>query len=155
MIFIGVDPGITGALAVIGEHGYVAVHDMPAMLYGKTTGRKAVNLPLLAATIRPYTALACVACVERVNAMPGQGVSSMFSMGMSFYGACGTLAGLEIPFYLVQPQAWKGYFQLNSEKERSLDLARKLYPMASLKHKKDHGRAEALLIARYAKETLH
>ncbi len=149
MNFIGIDPGITGAVAVLsGDHAQV--YDMPTMPYGKT-GRKALNLPLLSDMLAPFEGTGARAFVEKVNAMPGQGVSSMFSMGMSFYGACGVLAGLNIPVTLVRPQTWKAYYGLGRDKENSRALAIAKFPGVSLKLKKDHGKAEALLIAHYGR----
>ena len=92
------------------------------------------------------------AYLERVNAFPGQGVGSMFSLGMSFWGAAGVLAACGIPCQLVAPQDWKRHFGLEKDKADSLALARRYFPNIDLSRKKDHGRAEALLIARYGAE---
>jgi Holliday junction resolvasome RuvABC endonuclease subunit len=81
--------------------------------------------------------------------MPKQGISSTWN----FARAVGVISAVceltNYPFHLVSPQKWKGYFGLTADKNEALDLARKLFPKAPLKLKKDINRAEALLIAEY------
>ena len=89
------------------------------------------------------------AYLEKVNAFPGQGVASMFSLGMSYWGMAGVVAALGWPLTLVEPEAWKRYFKLGKDKEEARALAQRLYPEVDLHRKKDHNKAEALLIARY------
>ena len=88
-------------------------------------------------------------CMEQVHAMPKQGISSTWN----FARAVGVISAVceltNYPFHLVSPQKWKGYFGLTADKNEALDLARKLFPKAPLKLKKDINRAEALLIAEY------
>jgi Holliday junction resolvasome RuvABC endonuclease subunit len=88
-------------------------------------------------------------CMEQVHAMPKQGISSTWN----FARAVGVISAVceltNYPFHLVSPQKWKNHFNLTADKNEALDLARKLFPKASLKLKKDINRAEALLIAEY------
>ncbi len=156
MIAIGIDPGLSGAVAVLkapdGFHRSTeeaVVHDMPTVIYGKTTKKRALDLNALARILLPYADLPCQVFLERVGAMPGQGVSSMFSLGMSYWGAAGVVAGIGLPLNLIQPQAWKSHFRLDAEKDLARGLASRMYPGVDLSKKKDHGKAEALLIARY------
>jgi crossover junction endodeoxyribonuclease RuvC len=146
---LGIDPGISGAIAFYfpGISSRVAAEDMP------TAGGE-VNAAGLADRIRKMRP--DVAVIERVGAMPGQGVSSTFKFGASFGVACGVLAALEIPCHRVSPASWKKHFRLSSDKEASRALALRLFP-ATAEHfsrKKDDGRAEAALIARYGSEVL-
>ena len=94
-------------------------------------------------------------CMESVHAMPQQGISSAWN----FARAVGVISAVceltNYPFSLVSPQKWKGYFGLSADKNEALDLARKLFPKAPLKLKKDINRAEALLIARYWRDQVH
>ena len=94
-------------------------------------------------------------CMEQVHAMPKQGISSTWN----FARAVGVISAVceltNYPFLLVSPQKWKGYFGLKADKNEALDLARKLFPKAPLKLKKDIHRAEALLIARYWRDQVH
>lgn len=153
MIYIGIDPGLTGAVAILQENAPPIVHDMPTMAYGKSAqvGR-ALDCAALAAILYPFSRLGFGdVFVERVGAFPGQGVSSTFSLGMSYWGAVGVARALEFPVHLVEPRTWKSFFQLDADKAKSLTLARSLYPGVGLKLKRDHNRAEALLIARYGR----
>ena len=152
MIFIGIDPGLSGAIAVLWPDGPVA-DDMPTVVYSKTGFvKRAVDLHALAGILRPYENLPCQVFLERVNAFPGQCVGSMFSLGMSYWGAAGVCAALGLPLNLISPQDWKKHFKLNAEKDLARGLASRLFPSVDLSKKKDHGRAEALLIARYGQD---
>jgi crossover junction endodeoxyribonuclease RuvC len=95
------------------------------------------------------------AVVERASAMPKQGVVSVFKFGMA-YGSLRTVVAVsKIPHRLVAPTVWKKHFKLDSDKEKSRALAMQLWPGCGLfSRKKDHGRAEAALIARYGLEVL-
>ena len=58
--------------------------------------------------------------VEQVNAMPGQGVTSMFNFGQTFGAIKGVCAALELPIFFVRPSKWKKHFELiNSSKDAS------------------------------------
>ena len=89
-------------------------------------------------------------CMEQVHAMPKQGISSTWNFARAV-GVISAVCELTFPnsFTLVSPQRWKKHFNLTADKNEALDLARKLFPKASLKLKKDINRAEALLIAEY------
>ena len=73
---------------------------------------------------------------------------------MSYWGAAGVVTALDMPLTLVRPQEWKAHYGLGSDKNDSLELARRYYPDVDLHLKKHHGRAEALLIARYGLDTI-
>ena len=154
MMHIGIDPGLTGGVAFLpsGREAYVV--DMPvSRISDKGFVKNAVDVDALARLLRTnvsgFDLVDAHAWIERVSSFPGQGVASMFSLGMSYWGTAGVLAGLGVSFTLVEPKEWKGRYHLGKEKELSLALARRLYPVVDLKFKKDHGRAEALLIARH------
>lgn len=143
---IGIDPGLTGAIAVIGD-GRATVVDMPVIETSRTaTVKRSVDAHALAEILAP---LRGEVWLERVNAFPGQGVASMFSLGQSFGVVLGVAAGLRLPVQLVNPADWKRHFKLDKDKALARALASRLYPEVSLARVKDHGRAEALLIARY------
>lgn len=155
---IGIDPGLTGAVALIDGDQYVAVWDMPVV--EKTHGKgKIVNAYLLADIlleakldyIDPTGELA-VAVVEQVSAMPGQGVTSMFGFGHSAGVIDGVLGALGIRHAKVLPRTWKRSAGLvGREKDASRTKAIELYPEARhmLQRKKDCGRADAILIAQW------
>ena len=148
-ILIGVDPGITGAIAIISGRDIV-VHDMPTAITGKTRKRSEILPGQLRIILDSYDPAECVCYVEQVSAMPGQGVSSMFGFGTSFGIILGLMAGMRIRTEMVTPQAWKRHHGLiGTDKDAARALASRLFPGASLARKKDTGRADALLIAAY------
>jgi len=94
--------------------------------------------------------------VEQVNAMPGQGVTSMFNFGQTFGAIKGICAALELPIYFVRPSKWKKHFELiNSSKDASRTKAIEMYPKLSnqLSKKKDVNKSDAILIAKFYSET--
>lgn len=154
MIAVGVDPGITGAVGVLKNGQYLAVFDIPTIAKGLGVVKREVDPAGLAREItsRLDPKEYCEVLLERVSAMPGQGVSSVFSFGDS-YGACrATIAVLGLPTVLIPPAVWKKHFNLGRDKEESRALAIRLFPSAELSLKKHADRAEALLMARYLYE---
>ena len=149
-MIIGIDPGLDGAIAWLADDlAFAEVKDMPTMAL--TLGRRQVNAAELAKMIRmELYRIPKTVYLERVSAMPGQGVSSMFSFGTSYGVVLGVLGALGYPVELVTPQQWKKRAGLiGKEKEAARTLAQQLYPQAELGRKKDIGRADALLIARF------
>jgi crossover junction endodeoxyribonuclease RuvC len=155
MIVIGIDPGITGAIAYIDGDG-VGVHHIPTMANGKGSSKvkqkvdPAGVVSVIVDIIHDGLGdrLATV-YLERVSSMPGQGVASMFSMGDTFGCIRGVVAAMGIPVHIITPQAWKKHYRLGSDKEVIRAKAIELFPEMPLSRKKDHNRAEALLIAWY------
>ena len=94
--------------------------------------------------------------MEQVNAMPGQGVTSMFNFGQTFGAIKGICAALGLPIYFVRPAKWKKHFDLiNSSKDASRTKVIEMYPLLSsqLSRKKDVNKSDAILIARFFSET--
>jgi crossover junction endodeoxyribonuclease RuvC len=88
--------------------------------------------------------------IEEVGSMPAQGVSSVFSLGDSRGCIRGVCEALGLPVQRAHPRTWKKHYALDSDKSASLACAIRLYPGCEmLARKKDHGRAEAILLARY------
>lgn len=150
MIYIGIDPGaISGAYAAI-DHNceFIACGDIPSV-----DGRvNATNLRYLLKSCVSTFDSAMIA-VESVHSMPKQGIASTAKF-MRAVGAIEATAELtHYPFVLVRPQVWKKYHGLiRTEKVASLELARSMFPEASLKRIKDTGRADALLMALWLKD---
>jgi crossover junction endodeoxyribonuclease RuvC len=142
---LGIDPGVTGGIAVLSET--IEVHDIPV------AGGE-INIDELVRIVRD--AKPDMAIIERASSRPGQGVSSTFKYGVA-YGMLRAIVGMcEIPSHLVTPTVWKRHFKLSADKEKSRALAIRLWPGCGFfSHKKDHGRSEAALIARYGVEVLH
>ena len=151
--FLGVDPGIHGAIAVLQENGrLIDVFDMPITKVKVGAGLKTrIVAARLQEILAPYTD--SVGWVERVSARPGQGVSSVFAFGEAYGLVRGVLAGLCIPTHTVAPAVWKKALRLGSNKESSRLMAMEIWPEDArvFKRVKDDGRAEAALLALYGK----
>lgn len=159
MIFIGIDPGLNGALAHINDVGnFATVQPVQTITRAKGNSFKreynvAAMIGFLNEIENKFVHTFCT--IEAVHAMPGQGVTSMFSMGYGFGLWVGILTSLRIPFQFVTPQAWKKamLYGTGKDKEASRLKAIQLFPQVAdqLALKKDEGKAEALLIAEYGR----
>jgi len=149
VIFFGLDPGITGACAAIDDAGQlVALHDLPILRDGKLAfvdAQALVSHMLEARQGQPARIY-----IERVSAMPRQGVASSFQFGVGLGSLLAACRFLAMPLELITPAQWKRAMGLSSDKRASLDKARLLFPSAELHLAKHDGRAEALLLAHYA-----
>jgi crossover junction endodeoxyribonuclease RuvC len=155
MITIGVDPGLSGAIGILNEGRYVDVVDMPIVSKGSGSVKNEVDPSGLIKILRNYAPVDeyVMVVLERVNAMPGQGVSSVFSLGDSFGCARSAIAACRFEMTYIAPTQWKKHFKLTSDKEMSRALAIRMFPDAPLNLKKHSDRAEALLMARWLHET--
>lgn len=155
---LGIDPGLSGALALVGPDG-VIVEDMPIMANGKGGAKvkNKVNGAALAQLLRPHAAEIRIAILEQVSTMgqkgdkgPRQGMATNGSLMHSLGVIEGVLASLGIPVQLVAPTTWKKAMGLaGTDKDVSRAQAQQLFPAAPLARVKDHNRAEALLLAVY------
>ena len=148
MVFIGIDPGKSGAMAIIDRR---KKGEEQIFLYHFDADAYRDALINLAAD-----PMDCRCVVERVTAMPGQGVTSMFSFGENFGFIQGLLTAYSIPFELVRPAKWKKEFGCTKDKNTSVAVAQRLFPQVSFLRterckKPDDGFAEALLMAEYAR----
>ena len=100
MIIIGIDPGITGAISILENKKVIEVYETPTMIDGKKNKRQ-VNGAQITNIIKEIISnnKEVVVAVEHVNAMPGQGVTSMFNFGQSFGVIKGICSALSIPIY--------------------------------------------------------
>ena len=157
MRILGIDPGLSGAIAILEDKKVVGIFDMPVMAEGKKNKRQlnsAQLVNIIKENIGNNDETAVV--VEQVNAMPGQGVTSMFNFGQTFGAIKGVCAALELPIFFVRPSKWKKYFDLiNSSKDSSRTKVIEMYPSLSsqLTKKKDVNKSDAILIARFYFET--
>ncbi len=158
MKIIGIDPGLSGAIAILENNKVLNIFDIPVMSEGKKNKRQ-LNSALLVNLLKENInnkEEEVVVVVEQVNAMPGQGVTSMFNFGQTFGAIKGICAALELPIYFVRPSKWKKHFELiNSSKDSSRTKVIEMYPKLSnqLAKKKDVNKSDAILIARYFSET--
>lgn len=141
MYYIGIDPGQSGAVAVLDDKGIcIRIDDYP--------GSEVYAAKILQGVAHPTNG--SLAALEDVHAMPKQGVSSTFKFGTNFGIWRGILAAYAIPFLLVKPRIWqKGIIRKADGKQASLAAARRMFPKAELHLKKHHNRADALLIAHW------
>ena len=156
MIAMGVDPGLTGAVAWVDSKGSCVVVDLPTVeLPGNGLVKRRIDGLALARLIRTHCPAAegVLALCEQVGTMGGQNnaVQTQGSLMRSLGAIEAVLEVLRMPPQMVRPQAWKSHYGVGSDKAASLATARALYPCAAdaLKLAKHHNRAEAVLIAHY------
>ena len=157
MIIFGIDPGVSGAISVLENKKIIEIFDMPTMIDGKKNKRQ-INGSEVTNIIkkRLNDGKEVIVVVEQVNAMPGQGVTSMFNFGQSFGVIKGICSALSLPIYFVRPTKWKKHFNLiKTNKDASRTKVIQTYPGISrqLSKKKDSNKADAILIARYFNDT--
>lgn len=150
-VVIGIDPGLGGAIGVLSPNG-IWVHDCPTVSTGgKLRYNPAAMAMLLQSYQRLYTRL--LVGLEKVHSMPGQGVTSSFGFGEGYGIWQGILASQCIPHQLITPQSWKRSMMAGQSKDQDASrlVALRLFPEVGdrLQLKKDHGRADALLIAEH------
>jgi hypothetical protein len=150
-LILAIDPGLTGAVAFYdpATPDRVTVHDMPVV-----DGEVEPNA--LIALIR--AAGPTLAIVERVGPMPRDGAVQAFRFGSSYAAAKVAVAACGVRYHLVTPASWKKSLKLSGGpegKEQSRALALQWFPASAalFARKKDHGRAEAALLARYCADT--
>lgn len=147
MIYIGIDPGKSGAFAIYnGNNDYVEAFFWDEDEFIKILKR-----------YQSVTDQKCIACLEHVHAQPNNGKKQAFDFGHSLGFIEGVLKSLDIPYQLISPMKWKKEFNLiKQDKSMSIKICKQLYPTISLKRterctKDSDGMAEALLMATYAK----
>lgn len=143
MSYIGIDPGRSGAMAIIDTLG-VCTFPFDEERYIQALKKAPAG---------------SICCLEHVHAMPKQGVTSSFNFGLNFGWLQGVLSTLGIRYELVHPQKWKKEFSVTGDKNSSIEVCKRLFPAVSIKRtdkcvKDDDGLAEALLMAEYARRRL-
>ena len=157
MRIFGIDPGLSGAIAVLENEVVLDIIDLPVMSEGKKNKRQLNSAQLsqyMSKNVENINKTSVV--VEQVNAMPGQGVTSMFNFGQTFGAIKGISATLKLPIYFVRPSKWKKHFDLiNSSKDASRTKAIEIYPSLAekLSKKKDVNKSDAILIGRFFYES--
>lgn len=148
MTYIGIDPGAKGAFSIVNDSGTITAYSFEEDTFDT-----------FISTMKGLDHQNCICCLERVTAMPGQGVTSMFNFGQNFGFIQGVLRAYHIPFELVRPQKWKKEFGITKDKNTSIEVCKRLFPSVDLKRtercrKDDDGIAESILMATYAKRKL-
>ena len=159
MKIIGIDPGLSGAIAILENNKVLSIFEMPVMSEGKKNKRQVNGAQIyneISSRIKNYNINDIKVVIEQVSAMPGQGVTSMFNFGQSFGVLKGICSAMQISMYFVRPAKWKKYFNLiNSQKDASRTKAIQIFPYISsqLSKKKDANKADAILLASFFFET--
>jgi crossover junction endodeoxyribonuclease RuvC len=160
MLILGIDPGATGAAALIDARSGAAVLVEDLDADPSVTVQRLDSILVSGGVEGPRNFFAIV---ERAQSMPAerldrktgkvvrQGISSTATY-MTGYGVLlGWLCARGIPYDTVHPSTWKCAMSLTKSKEETLAVARRLFPNIELSRKKDHNRAEALLLAEWAR----
>lgn len=160
-LVLGIDVGFSGAIALYNaKQGQLVVADMPISPISKLSKTQNLAIPELVKILKKHAAVIDLAVVEKVHAFSGQGVVSTFRFGEQFgiiQGILGALAAEnpKLKTMLVEPAVWKGTLNVTHDKKTSLVLARKVFaPTELFARMKDHGRAEASLLAWYGAKLL-
>ena len=151
MRVLSIDPGITGALVAWEDGKETAVFKMPFVkikVAGKKNLQKRLDLKALDKIFLEVSPHKVV--IEKVHAMPGQGVTSMFNFGFSFGAVCTLAATYGDETVFVQPGAWKKHFGLLKTVKRAATD----YAQAMTSTKMTSGIADAYLIGKFYYETL-
>lgn len=153
MKFVGIDTGVTGAIALLDSDADPIVIDMPRTVDG-------VDGQLLYHQLKAWAPAEVY--VERTHAMPKNGSMAAFSLGDSRGAVRTAVTAARVPLIWVSPRDWQqahglygGGYSDKARKDRSRWKAQELFPTLadSLGRAKDHNRAEALLIAEYGRRT--
>jgi crossover junction endodeoxyribonuclease RuvC len=146
---MGIDPGFSGALAVLDDDlNLEFVMDMPIIMVGKKRELDESKLSTIFSRwrLRPMTI-----GIEKSQTMPNQGIVSSGRYMASYGFLRGLCVGNGLPYHLIRPQSWKKAMMpdMGKDKGASIQKVTQLYPELRLTRVKDHGIADAILIARY------
>lgn len=160
-LYIGIDPGLQGAIAVLDNEGRLldAVRTPTIAPTGK--GKTEYDIPgmvsaLLFCSGAPGNQSPALVTIEQVNAMPHDGVTSSFRFGMGYGLWRGIASALAAPVMLARPAAWQastlaGRPRGRAVKSSAVAAAKDLWPRIPIKFKRDWGMADAALIAEYGR----
>ena len=148
MIYIGIDPGLSGSIVWINSSATVCYTKRFKDITNK-------ELSVLMGDIRA-TNKNCCAIMENVHAFPGMGVSTVWKFAQNYGMLQGLLLAHNIPFKLVTPQVWMGFYGMKRDKNETKNVwkkrlrqkAQELFPTADISAET----ADAILIAEYARK---
>lgn len=158
-IYIGIDPGMKGAVVVLGHNYEPQVIDTPTTIVKSGKRKKEYYIESEMANImRKFSGIThnVVVAIEKSRPMQGQGVVSMYSTGLGYGLWLGILSAFKIPYVEISPQAWKKEMMkgMGKEKAASCYRAQQLFPEVEVFGPKGgaiDGRGDALLIAEYSR----
>lgn len=159
-VFLGIDPGISGAVALLISPNAIFFWETPTIQSG---GKRRYDVQAMEGILQGHCleairenaseVTAFHVILEKAQAMPKQGSTSMFNYGRGAGLWEGLLAGMKFPYTLVAPQRWKRIMMPDMAKDKGASIlrAKQLFPecASQLQLVKDHNKAEALLLAAY------
>lgn len=158
MIVLGIDIGVTGALAAVDARGTCSVADLPTVgVDGNRVVKRKVSAvgvrDLVLGLTRPGDAV--LAVIEDVHMGMGPGAAARSSLDLNRGRIEAVLELLRVTVHAVPPRVWQRWYGIKAKGD-ALDKARALYPLAEshLARKKDHNRADALLLAHFGQRTM-
>lgn len=149
-LILGVDPGRSGALALVALDGVLLdVIDMPEA----TGAALGTHVRHWIDDHSPHTIGA--AWVEKAGSRPGQGHVNVFTFGVGYGAILGCIGALEVPTTIVHPGVWKRAMRVTADKASSRQRAAELWPADARRFARvrDDGRAEAALIAEHGRRS--
>ncbi len=162
MLVIGCDPGLTGAISLLcSQRGLLECEDLPTCSNGQKTGKmlRWIDAAALQALLWDWSVRhgfaehSVHACIERPIPMPSMPSTTTASSFDTFGVIRALVTGKISPkgMTVIDPSDWKKLFGLGNDKDESIACAKRLYPDAgaSLARKKDHNRAESILIGHW------
>tara|TARA_Y100001951_G_C11212801_1_gene223965 strand:+ start:227 stop:694 length:468 start_codon:yes stop_codon:yes gene_type:complete len=150
-MYLGIDPGFSGALAVLDEKLQVVHYqDMPVIEVANKRELDEPELRNIFQRFSPHYARLTVG-IEKSQTMPNQGIVSSGRYMASYGFLRGLCVGMGLPYILIRPPSWKKVMLVDMPKEKGASIQKvgQLYPDIKFTRKKDHGICDAILIARY------
>ena len=150
-MYLGIDPGFSGALAVLDDKlNIIHYQDMPIIEVAK---KRELNEPELHNIVQRFSPKYdnLIVGIEKSQTLPGQGIVSTGRYMASYGFLRGLCVGLGLPYVLIRPPSWKKAMLADMPKEKgsSIQKVNQIYPEIKLTRKKDHGISDAILIARF------
>jgi crossover junction endodeoxyribonuclease RuvC len=160
MRILGIDPGLSGALVVLDTSVIVAVIDAPTIKMVKAhRTRSELDVDAMVRAVGDWaTGPTMFAVIEMAETRPHQSITSALTTGIGMGIWEGILAAYRLPRERVLARTWKAAMRIPGGPEgkgQARKKAAELFPAVADKFKRveDHGRAEAALIAEYARRT--
>ena len=155
-VILGIDPGLTGAVAILNAQGVSMMDALrtPTLKATKRGQKTEYDLPGMRNILLHHDPL--LVGIEKVHSMPHDGHSSAFRFGQGYGLWLGLLAGLGIPFVELPPQRWQsrmlaGHPRGAQTKISAVKVSQGLWPDIPIHYKADWGMADAALIGEYAR----
>ena len=153
--YIGIDPGLSGAIAFLRYKSVIAIHPMPLRMY--SASKEEPDSKALYELLRAYGKVECIG-IEQVGAVKGSSASSAFTFGRAFQAVLAAVEISGLPHVRIQPKEWKKSILVGTDqsKEAAIGFVKRMYPGVDLippgESKDSHDFAEAICLAKYAQK---